>query len=178
MEPLKWGPLSCPVETSRGLQAACLLSLVAPAAGPGVGAPCPLGEGPASAQGWWGYKGSPGGPAASDDSPCSQALGDAFWQSPRDSPSLSPDATQAGRMPTLAGSGIPLLPRILFQVEAMPLSGAQPAHPFPAPAGGAGVLPGTTPSVTASTSSPHPLSAPLPTRYTIFCQIAILHPWC
>lgn len=66
-------------------------------------------------------------------------------------------------MPTLAGSGIPLLPRILFQVEAMPLSGAQPAHPFPAPAGGAGVLPGTTPSVTASTSSPHPLSAPLPT---------------
>lgn len=75
MEPLKWGPLSCPVETSRGLQAACLLSLVAPAAGPGVGAPCPLGEGPASAQGWWGYKGSPGGPAASDDSPCSQALG-------------------------------------------------------------------------------------------------------
>ena len=85
-------------------------------------------------------------------------------QSPRDSPSLSPDATQAGHMPTMADSGIPLLPRILFQVEAVPLSGAQPAHPFPAPAGGwGGVLPGTSPSVTASTSSPHPLSAPLPT---------------
>lgn len=59
-------------------------------------------------------------------------------QSPRDSPSLSPDATQAGHMPTMADSGIPLLPRILFQVEAVPLSGAQPAHPFPAPAGGWG----------------------------------------
>lgn len=60
-------------------------------------------------------------------------------------------------MPTLAGSGPPLLPWILFQVEARRLSRAQPAHPFPAP----GVLPGTPPSVTAS--SPHLLSAPLPT---------------
>ena len=73
-------------------------------------------------------------------------------QSPRDSPSLSPDATQAGHMPTMADSGIPLLPRILFQVEAVPLSGAQPAHPFPAPAGGWG----------GSSLGPLPQSQPRP----------------
>ena len=84
-------------------------------------------------------------------------------QSPRGSPSLSPDATQARHLPTLAGSGTPLLPRILWvQVDAVALHGAQPAHPFPAPCWG--LLSGTPPSVTASTSPPHPalFSSPPP----------------
>lgn len=90
-------------------------------------------------------------------------------QSPRDSPSLSPDATQAGHLPTLAGSGTPLLPRILrVQVDAVALHGAQPAHPFPALGGGGSSL-GPLPQ-----SQPRPLlliptlfSSPPPAEPTI-----------